>query len=170
MGVIDKIKLDGTTYDVGKTPDTTLAVSGSPADAAKVGTELDKKVDKVTGKGLSTEDFTTAEKTKLAEIAEGATKITIDDTLTQSGQGADAKLVGNHFKLYCDEIPNTVQEFVFEDGIIKEIQHKHNNVVVRQDVYTFNDASIVEKRTLSTGESLTITVDLTTLETTITEV
>ena len=30
------------------------------------------KVDKVTGKGLSTEDYTTAEKTKLAEIAEGA--------------------------------------------------------------------------------------------------
>lgn len=30
------------------------------------------KVDKVTGKGLSTEDYTTAEKTKLAGIAEGA--------------------------------------------------------------------------------------------------
>lgn len=95
MSVIDKIKLDGTTYDVGKTPDTTLAVSGSPADAAKVGTELDKKVDKVTGKGLSTEDFTTAEKTKLAGIAEGATALTIDDTLTQSGQAADAKAVGD---------------------------------------------------------------------------
>lgn len=94
MSVIDKIKLDGTTYDVGKTPDTTLAVSGSPADAAKVGTELDKKVDKVTGKGLSTEDFTTAEKTKLAGIAEGATNIVIDPTLTQSGQAADAKATG----------------------------------------------------------------------------
>lgn len=95
MSVIDKIKFDGTTYDVGKTPDTTLAVSGSPADAAKVGTELDKKVDKVTGKGLSTEDFTTAEKTKLAGIAEGATALTIDATLTQSGQAADAKAVGD---------------------------------------------------------------------------
>lgn len=95
MSVIDKIKLDGTTYDVGKTPDTTLAVSGSPADAAKVGTELDKKVDKVVGKGLSTEDFTTVEKTKLAGIAEGATNIVIDPTLTQAGQAADAKVVGS---------------------------------------------------------------------------
>ena len=95
MSVIDKIKFDGTTYDVGKTPDTTLAVSGSPADAATVGTELDKKVDKVTGKGLSTEDFTTAEKTKLTGIAEGATNVVIDPTLTQAGQAADAKETGD---------------------------------------------------------------------------
>ena len=33
---------------------------------------LDKKVDKVSGKGLSTNDFTTAEKNKLAAIAAGA--------------------------------------------------------------------------------------------------
>lgn len=36
-------------------------------------TALDGKVDKVTGKGLSTEDYTTTEKTKLAGIASGAT-------------------------------------------------------------------------------------------------
>lgn len=111
MSVIDKIKLDGTTYDVGKTPDTTLAVSGSPADAAKVGTELDKKVDKVTGKGLSTEDFTTAEKTKLAGIAEGATALTIDATLTQSGQAADAKAVG-------DKIGSLRDDLIYNDGLI----------------------------------------------------
>ncbi|MGN0138267.1 MAG: hypothetical protein ACI381_06660 [Candidatus Methanomethylophilaceae archaeon] len=35
-------------------------------------TALDGKVDKVSGKGLSTEDYTTAEKTKLAGIASGA--------------------------------------------------------------------------------------------------
>ena len=37
-----------------------------------VKTSLDGKVDKVEGKGLSTEDYTTAEKTKLAGIAAGA--------------------------------------------------------------------------------------------------
>lgn len=36
-------------------------------------TALDNKVDKVTGKDLSTEDYTTAEKSKLAGIATGAT-------------------------------------------------------------------------------------------------
>lgn len=38
---------------------------------------LDNKVSKVTGKGLSTNDYTTAEKTKLSGIAEGAQKNTI---------------------------------------------------------------------------------------------
>ncbi len=39
---------------------------------------LDLKVDAVQGKGLSTEDYTTAEKTKLAGIDSGATKTTIE--------------------------------------------------------------------------------------------
>lgn len=42
------------------------------ADASEVDTLLSGKVDKVTGKGLSTEDYTTAEKTKLAAIEAGA--------------------------------------------------------------------------------------------------
>ena len=43
-------------------------------DAAKTDlqTEIDKKVDAVEGKGLSSNDYTTAEKTKLGGIAEGA--------------------------------------------------------------------------------------------------
>lgn len=45
---------------------------------------LGNKVDKVSGKGLSTNDFTTAYKTKLDGIAIGATKITIDTTLSAS--------------------------------------------------------------------------------------
>lgn len=50
------------------------------------------KVDKVSGKGLSTEDYTTAEKTKLAGIATGATKTTIknDLTTTTAGSALDA--------------------------------------------------------------------------------
>jgi hypothetical protein len=41
--------------------DFTSAVAANTAN-------LDLKVDKITGKGLSTEDYTTAEKTKLAVI------------------------------------------------------------------------------------------------------
>ncbi len=40
-------------------------------------TKLDAKVDKETGKGLSTNDYTTAEKTKLAGIETGANKYTL---------------------------------------------------------------------------------------------
>ncbi len=46
--------------------------------------KFDDKVDKVSGKGLSTNDFTTEEKTKLAGIAAGATKVTVDSALSSS--------------------------------------------------------------------------------------
>ena len=42
----------------------------------------DTKVDKVSGKGLSTNDYTTDEKNKLAGIAAGATKVIIDSSLS----------------------------------------------------------------------------------------
>lgn len=53
-----KIKGDGDSYTMELLDDTTVDLSG--------------KVDKVEGKGLSTNDYTTAEKTKLAGIADGA--------------------------------------------------------------------------------------------------
>ena len=45
---------------------------------------LGTKVDKVEGKGLSTNDFTTEEKNKLAAIESGATKTIVDDVLNTS--------------------------------------------------------------------------------------
>lgn len=44
----------------------------------------DDKVDKVTGKGLSTNDYTTDEKNKLAGIAAGANKTVVDSALSSS--------------------------------------------------------------------------------------
>lgn len=55
-----KIKGDGDRYTMELLDDTTVDLSG--------------KVDKVAGKGLSTNDYTTADKTKLAGIAAGANK------------------------------------------------------------------------------------------------
>ena len=42
------------------------------------------KVDKVSGKGLSTNDYTTTEKNKLAGIAEGANKTVVDSELSST--------------------------------------------------------------------------------------
>ena len=42
------------------------------------------KVDKVSGKGLSTNDYTTAEKNKLAGIDEGANKTVVDSTMSST--------------------------------------------------------------------------------------
>jgi hypothetical protein len=50
------------------------ALNNDPDFAATITTALSKKVDKVDGKQLSTEDYTTTEKQKLAGIEEGANK------------------------------------------------------------------------------------------------
>lgn len=48
----------------------------------KIKAQLNLKVDKVSGKGLSTNDYTTAEKEKLGGIAAGANKTTVDSALS----------------------------------------------------------------------------------------
>ena len=50
----------------------------------KIKTVLESKVNKEEGKGLSTNDYTTVEKNKLAGIATQATRVLIDNTLSQS--------------------------------------------------------------------------------------
>ena len=53
---------------------------GNYATVAAMNAALAGKVDKVSGKGLSTNDYTTAEKNKLAGVAEGATKVEVSST------------------------------------------------------------------------------------------
>lgn len=58
--------------------------------------DISGKVDKVTGKGLSTNDFTTDEKNKLAGIATGANKTTVDSALsTTSTNPVQNKVINN---------------------------------------------------------------------------
>ena len=49
---------------------------------ANIIVKLDTKVDKVPGKGLSTNDYSNAEKTKLTNIEEGANRTIVDSTLS----------------------------------------------------------------------------------------
>lgn len=66
------------TYAETTVQDAITQQTGSGTDVVMsqnaVTTELNKKVDKVSGKQLSTNDYTTAEKNKLAGITEGANK------------------------------------------------------------------------------------------------
>lgn len=65
------------------------------------------KVDKITGKGLSTNDYTTEEKTKLSGIETGANKTVINNTLTSTSttQAASANTV----KTLNDTIGNIIE-------------------------------------------------------------
>lgn len=84
------------------TIDSTLSITGAAADAKVVGdaisnlntlvgdtsvssqisTAIENKVDKVDGKGLSANDYTTDEKNKLAGIEAGANKTVVDSALS----------------------------------------------------------------------------------------
>lgn len=118
----EKTKLAGiATGATNVVVDNTLTQSGAAADAKKTGDELADKVDKVQGKGLSTEDFTTAEKTKLAGIAAGATNVVVDNTLTQTGQAADSKKTGDEISDLKSDLNNCLNslsaaDFTFEVG------------------------------------------------------
>lgn len=67
--------------------DAKMASKANAADVYSkndVDTALNGKVDKVSGKGLSTNDYTTADKEKLAGIEAQANKTVVDDTLDDS--------------------------------------------------------------------------------------
>ena len=84
MSAEDKSKLDNIAPNAtAVTVDSTLSsTSTNPVQNKVINSALGNKVDKVSGKGLSTNDFTTAEKEKLAGITAGATKVTVDSALS----------------------------------------------------------------------------------------
>jgi len=123
-------------------------VIGNAADITTLGST---KVDKVEGKGLSENDFTdtlktkldgiqagaqvnpgnattsaaglmsAADKTKLNGIANGATNVTIDNTLTQSGQAADAKATGDacaQLKSQIGLVESSIGMVVFDETVL----------------------------------------------------
>lgn len=63
--------------------------------AASVGTEIGNKVDKVTGKQLSDENYSSTEKTKLAGIAEGATAVVANPPDSSSTNLTKIKIGGS---------------------------------------------------------------------------
>lgn len=78
IGAVEIAKGDIELGNVDNTSDLNKPIS----TAAKAA--LDQKVDKVDGKGLSTNDYTTAEKTKLSGIETGANKTTVDSAFSST--------------------------------------------------------------------------------------
>lgn len=84
-------KADKSTTYTKTEVDTALSAKADKSTTytkTEVDTALDDKVDKETGKGLSTNDYTTAEKTKLAGIAEGA-EVNVQSNWAQTTTTAD---------------------------------------------------------------------------------
>lgn len=68
----DSIVGEGASEALDTIGEISAALQNNPDIITTLNSAIGNKVDKVSGKGLSTEDYTKAEKTKLAGIAEGA--------------------------------------------------------------------------------------------------
>lgn len=64
--------VDGSPAALDTLKELSAALGNDPNFATTVATQIGRKVDKVAGKGLSTEDYTSEEKAKLAGISSGA--------------------------------------------------------------------------------------------------
>lgn len=85
------------------------------SDIYELQQQVNKKVDKENGKGLSTNDYTNADKTKLAGIAPGATKIDVDKELsTTSANPVQNKAITT----FLNSIVDTVVSQLFKVGYI----------------------------------------------------
>lgn len=82
----EKNKLSGIEAQANKTvvDDALSSSSTNPVQNKAINTALGNKVDKVSGKGLSTNDYTTEEKTKLSGIATGA-EVNVIETVKVNG-------------------------------------------------------------------------------------
>ncbi|MBR1525592.1 MAG: hypothetical protein IJ640_02915 [Prevotella sp.] len=89
-------------------------------DAVTVENQIDNKVEKETGKGLSTNDYTTAEKNKLAGIETGANKTTVDTAMS----GTSTNPVQNKVaKAAIDKVQENLDDLGFSvdnDGALNQ--------------------------------------------------
>lgn len=135
----DDFQQDGTddnkkyslASDVVRTDDLTTAVSG-------VETKLTTKVDKVEGKGLSTNDYTTAEKTKLAGLSN------YDDTEVKGLISSEAEIRQNAVATLQGEIDssnenisdlyNVVDKSVVTDATVAETTSQANITLTKTNI------------------------------------
>lgn len=119
----EKDKLAGIETGATKTVvDAALSsTSTNPVQNKAVNTALGNKVDKVSGKGLSTNDYTTDEKNKLAGIEANATKTIIVDNVTSNS--TTSALSANQGKVLSDRIAaiNTNMENLGAGDMLKSV-------------------------------------------------
>jgi hypothetical protein len=121
---------------------------------SKITAKLNLKVDKVNGKGLSTNDYTTTEKNKLAGIATGATKTVVDTALSSSSTNPVQNKVVN---TAISNLNTLVGDTAVSTQITNAVANKVDKVSGKG--LSTNDYTTAEKNKLSgidTGANKTI--------------
>lgn len=126
-------KVAGIVNSAPETLDTlnelATALGNDPNFATTMATELGNKVDKVTGKGLSTNDYTTTEKNKLAGIATNANNYSLPVASTTLGgvkSGTDITVDKNGNVSVNDDSHNHIISNI--DGLQNALDGKVNTV------------------------------------------
>ena len=162
-GVVTLDKSDVGLGNVDNTSDANKPISTATQGA------LDNKVDKVTGKGLSTEDYTSAEKAQVAKVGDLDTLTTTEKSnLVGSINEVGADLVAHKAEtMLQNKIKGTTQTITFNsDGTVQKIEHLDVlDIALRTDTFVYSTSLITEVRTLSTGQTLTLKHHLDTFET-----
>jgi hypothetical protein len=142
--------------------DVTEQISGK-ADKTYVDSKLDTKVDKVSGKQLSTNDYTNEDKTKLAGIAAGAEVNVNADWNAESG---DARILNKPTIITEEQVDqkiNTAIGSVYKvKGSVANYEALPKDNVTIGDVYNLEDtgANYVATSTTPDWDKLSETVDL----------
>lgn len=142
--------------------DVTEQISGK-ADKTYVDSKLDTKVDKISGKQLSTNDYTDEDKTKLAGIAAGAEVNVNADWNAESG---DAQILNKPTIITEEQVDqkiNTAIGSVYKvKGSVANYEALPKDNVTIGDVYNLEDtgANYVATSTTPDWDKLSETVDL----------
>lgn len=154
-----------TKSDVGlgnvvNTGDSATPVSGGTTKFTTGGayTELNKKVDKVDGKGLSTNDYTTAEKNKLSGIASGAevnqnafSKVKVGSTTVEADSKTDTlEIVGSGATTIAPDATNDKITISSTDQSVVDVEHHYSPA---EDSTAEIDAASGTATQLPTGSS-----------------
>lgn len=176
-GVVDNTNVNGAVAPTGAIPtyQEILAVYEQMAAAKEGSVRFD-----------ITQQLSSAQQLKARNNISGASQADMDAVQAKIGNtpmpttaqtltgaidehDADIGAIEKRNLLEEENIPGTTQTPSFNSsGDITQIVHKQGTTTIRTDVFTFGANSITEVRTLNTGESLTITTNLTTLATTTT--
>ena len=163
---IEEIQWEGTTQKSAVTAEGVSQKASVTAEGvsqkASVTAEGETQVTAVNSAGSS--QVSAVNTAGAAEVA--AIQLKGEETIASIPD--DYTTMEHYQELLNDEVPNTVQTYLFEGGSVSTITHTRGNVTIRTDVFTYGDGTITEARTLNSGESLTIVTNLATLETTVT--
>ena len=155
----DNVAWTGTAWDVLA---GTVDLSGYATAAA-----LDGKVDKVEGKQLSTEDYTTEEKTKLSGIAEGAQVNAIDAVSSEFVINPDGKTLSVQ-AIDMDKITGLSDALAARENVIEAVQVNGTALSVSEKTVNIPLAtadavglvkSASEENTVAVGADGTMTVN-----------